>query len=532
MTMAEEFDYVVAGAGSSGCVITNRLVAAGKRVLLLEAGPADEDMFIHIPATFVRVIGTERSWVYESEPQPQAANRAMYVPQGRTLGGGSSLNAMVYIRGQARDYDEWAEMGCDGWAWRDVLPVFRRSEANTRLADGYHGNDGPLSVTDIAYKHPFSRGFVAAAQQAGLPLNPDFNGAQQLGVGFYQTTTRRGRRGSTAVMYLRPVMSRPNLKVVTEAHVSRVLLENGAASGIVYRTADGAEHVARARHEVILTAGALATPKILLLSGIGPQREIAELGIPVIRDLPGVGRNYQDHLEVSVYGRARKPISLLGNDTGLKALRHGAQYYLFKSGLLTSNVVESGGFADTLGTGRPDIQFHVLPVLAGDVGREPLEGHGMSINPCFLRPKSRGTVRLRAADPSAPILFDPNYLADQDDVDTLVRGVKLARRILRAPALTALIEKELLPGAADDLDDKAIEAHVRSYAKTVYHPAGTCRMGKDDAAVVDPKLRVRGVSRLRVADVSVMPRIVSGNTNAPAVMIGERCADFVLAENP
>jgi choline dehydrogenase-like flavoprotein len=530
--VTEDCDYVVVGAGSSGCVIANRLVNAGKQVLLLESGPADNDKFIHIPATFVRVIGTERSWVYESEPQPSAANRAMYVPQGRTLGGGSSLNAMVYIRGQAEDYDEWSEMGCDGWAWQDVLPVFRRCEANTRLFNSYHGNDGPLSVTDIRYRHPLSRGFVAAAQEAGLSYNPDFNSGRQAGVGFYQTTTRRGRRGSTAVTYLRPVMSNPNLKVITEAHVSRVILENGAAVGIAYRTADGAENTVRVRHEVILSSGALATPKLLMLSGIGPQEDLAKLGIPVIRHLSGVGRNYQDHLEVSVYGRARKPISLLGNDKGIRALRHGAQYFLFRSGLLTSNVVESGGFVDTLGTGRPDVQFHVLPVLVGDVGREPLEGHGISINPCFLRPKSRGTVKLRSRDASAPIIFDPNYLTAQEDVDTLVRGVKLARKILRAPALAALVEKELLPGEADDLETKAIEDHVRQFAKTVYHPAGTCRMGKGDEAVVDPKLRVQGVSRLRVADVSIMPKIVSGNTNAAAVMIGERCADFVLSANP
>jgi len=526
--MSEVFDYVVVGAGSAGCVIANRLVNAGKRVLLVESGPADNHPFVHIPATFVKVIGTHRSWIYESEPQPAAAGRAMYVPQGRTLGGGSSLNAMVYIRGQAADYDSWAQSGCDGWGWADVLPVFKRSEANARLNGEYHGTDGPLAVSDPRYRHPLSQGFVAAAQQAGLPHNTDFNGASQLGVGFYQTTTQNGRRGSTAVRYLRQVESSRYLTLVTEANVERVLTENGAAVGISYRTADGATHTATVREEVILCAGALATPKILMLSGIGPQDHLASLGIPVIRHLPGVGQNYQDHLEVSVYGRARAPISMLGNDQGLRALYHGARYMLFKSGLLTSTVVESGGFADTTGSGRADIQFHVLPVLVGDVGREPLEGHGISINPCFLQPKSRGTVKLRGTDPAAPILFNPNSLAAQEDVDALVRGVKLARRILRAPALAALVEKELLPGEATTLDDKVIEQHVRSYAKTVYHPAGTCRMGRDEAAVVDPTLRVRGVSRLRVADVSVMPTIVSGNTNAPAIMIGERCADFVL----
>jgi choline dehydrogenase-like flavoprotein len=288
----------------------------------------------------------------------------------------------------------------------------------------------------------------------------------------------------------------------------------------------------RVREEVILAAGTLATPKILLLSGIGPRDDLAQLGIPLIRHLSGVGKNYQDHLEVSVFGRTRKPISMLGSRQGIKALRHWAQYFLFKSGLLTSNVVESGGFVDTLGTGRPDVQFHAVPVLVGDVGREPIEGHGISINSCLLRPKSRGTVKLRAEDWSAPILFNPNYLSEREDTDTLIRGVRIARKILRAPSLATVVERELLPGEAADLEHGVLEQHVRSFAKTICHPAGTCRMGKDDDAVVDPKLRVHGVGRLRVADVSIMPKIISGNTNAAAIMIGERCADFVLGQNP
>ncbi|MCJ0766008.1 GMC family oxidoreductase [Variovorax terrae] len=527
---AGSFDFIVVGAGSAGCVLACRLVQAGRSVLLLEAGPADDSRFVHMPATFVRVIGTERTWLYETEPQPAAAGRVMHVPQGRTLGGGSSVNAMVYTRGTPADYDDWRAGGCTGWGWDDVLPAFRRAEANERLSGPLHGTDGPLRVSDARHRHPLSMAFVRAAQEAGVPYNDDFNGARQEGVGFYQSTTFEGRRGSTAATYLAAVRRSPLLKVVTGAHVLRVRLRGGQAEGVDYRCGDGSQHAATARCEVILSAGALASPKLLLLSGIGPGESLQTLGIAPQVQAPEVGANFQDHLEVSVYGRCRTPISLAGQDRGLKALRHGLQYELCRSGLLTSTVVESGGFFDTAGSGRPDVQFHVLPVLAGDVGREPLPGHGISLNPCFLRPRSRGQVRLRSADPMAPILFDGGYLQVPEDVATLVRGVRLARRILRAPSLARLIAHELLPAAEDELSDAQIEAHVRRYAKTVYHPAGTCRMGGDARAVVDTRLRVQGVGRLRVADASVMPRLISANTNAPTIMIAERCAEFALAD--
>lgn len=525
----EEFDYIVIGGGSAGCVVTNRLVSAGHRVLLLEAGPPDNTPYIHTPATFVRVIGTKRTWVYETEPQAAAAGRTMYVPQGRTLGGGSSVNAMVYIRGTPADYDGWRDNGCPGWGWSDVLPAFRRAERNQRLAGPLHGTDGPLAVSDIPYRHPLSLAFIKGAQEAGLPYNDDFNGMTQAGVGFYQTTTFGGRRGSTAATYLAAVRHNPLLTVETDCHVTRILFENGAAAGVEYLSGNGAPATARASHEIVLTAGALASPKILMLSGVGPADPLQALGIPVVYDAPEVGEHFQDHLEVSVYGRTREPISLAGQDRGLNALRHGAEYALFKSGLLTSNVVESGGFFDTGATGRPDVQFHVLPVLAGDIDRAPLAGHGISLNPCFLRPKSRGTVRLASADPRAPIRFQANYLSHADDVQTLMRGVRLARQILRTPAMSQLIESELLPGAAAELSDAELESYVRNHAKTVYHPAGTCRMGGDGTSVVDPQLRVRGVRGLRVCDASVMPTLISGNTNAPTIMIAERCAEFMLA---
>ncbi|AJY44220.1 MULTISPECIES: GMC family oxidoreductase N-terminal domain-containing protein [Burkholderia] len=520
-----EFDYIVIGGGSAGCVVTHRLVHAGHRVLLLEAGPPDNSFFVRTPATFVRVIGTKRTWIYETEPQAHAAGRRMHVPQGRTLGGGSSVNAMVYIRGTPADYDGWRDAGCDGWGWDDVLPFFRRAEHNHRLAGPLHGADGPLHVSDTRFRHPLSQAFVQGAQEFGLPYNDDFNGASQAGVGFYQTTTFEGRRGSTAATYLADVRRNPLLTVETDAFVTRIVFENGVAAGVRYRLRGGEERLVRARAEIVLSAGALASPKLLMLSGVGPAEQLQRHGIPVVHDAPEVGLNFQDHLEVSLYGRAREPVSLAGQDRGLNALRHGIQYALFRTGLLTSNVVESGGFVDTAQGGRPDVQFHVLPVLVGDVGREPLEGHGISINPCFLRPKSRGTVRLRSADPLAPILFDGNFLSHPDDFATLVRGLSLAREIMRTPSMSKAIAGEMLPAEGGRVD---LAAYVRSHAKTVYHPSGTCRMGGDPASVVDSQLRVRGVGGLRICDASVMPSLVSGNTNAPTIMIAERCAEFML----
>lgn len=529
--MQRTYDYVVVGGGSAGCVITHRLVRAGHSVLMLEAGPKDDSMFVQMPATFVRVIGTDRSWVYETEPQPGAAGRKMGVPQGRMLGGGSSLNAMVYIRGTRTDYDGWARGGCTGWGWDEVLEVFKRAENNQRLSEPHHGTEGPLKVSDSRFRHSLSLAFVKAAQETGLAYNHDFNGVQQAGVGFYQTTTFDGQRASTAATYLAAVQGNPLLTVLTGAQVLKLTSRGAEITGVEYRTKSGTATASAAR-EVILAAGALATPKILMLSGIGCGDQLQSLGIAVLRDLRGVGSNYHDHLEVAVYGRARDPISLLGSDKGLEALKHGLQWRLFRTGLLTSNVVESGGFVDTLGSGRPDLQFHVIPTLVGDFDRAPLDGHGITINPCFLQPKSRGTVRLRSADPMAPVVFDAGALREQADVDTLVRGVKLSRRILRAPSMRRLVSAELAPSADEAITDQALESYVRQRAKTVYHPVGTCKMGTDPQSVVDPQLRVHGVARLRVCDASVMPTIVSGNTNAPVIMIAERCGDFVLAGRP
>jgi choline dehydrogenase len=522
----QEYDYIVAGGGSAGCVLAARLSEdSSNRVLLVESGQRDTDKYIHIPATFFKVLEKGRDALfYASEPEKGLNGRPSIVPQGHVLGGGSSVNAMVYIRGSRQDYDTWSQMGCRGWSYENVLPVFRDLEANQRLAGEYHGANGELTVSDRAYGHPLSWAFIRAAQEVGIPYNEDFNGSRQEGVGFYQTTTSRGRRRSAAEAFLRKAEGRANLTIRTATRVHKVLFEGKRASGVLLE--DGS--TVGARREVILTAGALATPKILQLSGIGSAAHLRQHGIEVVSDLPGVGENYQDHLEATVQCETRDPISIFGEDKGLRAASHMIQYVLTKTGLLTSTVVESGGFADTGGTGEPDIQFHVLPTFNGFADRPAESGHGISIGPCVLRPQSRGTVRLRSPNPTDPALFVANSLAEQADVDTLVRGVQLAIRISQAPSLANLVKRRVLPKPG--VDPEALPAYVRAISKTVFHPSGTAKMGArdDPMAVVSEELRVRGVEGLRVADASIMPRLISGNTNAPTMMIGERAARFIL----
>lgn len=526
-----EYDYVIAGGGSSGCVLAARLSEdPGNRVLLIESGRKDTNRFIHIPATFFKVIegGTDVHF-YTSDPDKGLNGRRNIVPQGNVIGGGSSVNAMVYIRGNRSDYDTWAQMGCRNWSYDRVLPVFRDLESNQRLSDEFHGTDGPLTVSDRRYGHPLSWAFIRAAQEAGLPYREDFNGRQQDGVGFYQCTTSEGRRWSAAEAFLRKAEGRPNLTIRTETRVQKVLFEGNRATGVLL---DGDE-VVTAKREVILTAGAIATPKILQLSGVGNGDELRELGIDVVADLPGVGENYQDHLEATVQAEVKDPISLLGQDKGLAGAKHMLQYLLTRTGLLTSTVVESGGFADTAGKGQPDIQFHVLPTFNGFAEREVAPGHGISIGPCFLRPQSRGTVKLRSADPKDPALFTPNSLSAPEDVETLVRGVELAIRITEQPSLARIIKRRVLPEPGVEKDPDALRDYVRQVAKTVFHPSGTAKMGpaSDRMAVVGEDLKVHGLEGLRVADNSIMPSLVSGNTNAPAMMIGERAARFVTGKD-
>lgn len=530
LAIMDSYDYIIVGAGSAGCVIANRLVRAGHIVLLLESGKNDQDYFMKIPGGLQK-ISASHSWSFSTEPQPFVNDRRIFMKQGRVVGGGSSINGMVYIRGQAEDYDDWERDGCEGWGWQNVLPVFKKLEANQRYSEPYHGTEGELNVSDANYRHPLSYAFVRAAQEAGLPYNDDFNGSSQAGVGFYQVTCADGLRRSAASAFLRSVEKNPQLTIRSSTHVERILTADGAASGVRYRASDNSVHESAARQEVIIAAGAFGSPQLLQLSGIGPGALLSRHDIDPVRVLDGVGANFHDHFQASVYGQTKRAISLHGADKGLRAAGHGLQWLLFKSGLLTSNIVESGGFASTRGTARPDVQFTVLPVLTGDADRTALPGHGISIGVCDLRPRARGSVQIASKDVAVPPLIDANALGDAEDMATLVRGVRLARRILHSPSLARLLSHELQPGRGEvDLSDAVIEEHIRRVLKTNYHPAGTCRMGRadDPNAVVDTKLRVHGVPRLRVADASIMPTLVSGNTNAPAIMIGERCANFIL----
>lgn len=525
-----DYDYIVVGAGAAGCVIASRLSEnPANRVLLLENGRKDADRYIHIPATFFKVIEKGRDvHFYASEPEKGLNGRPSVVPQGNVIGGGSSINAMVYIRGQRQDYDTWAQMGCRDWSYDKVLPVFRDLENNQRLSGAYHGTNGELRVSDRRFGHPLSWAFIRAAQEVGLRYNEDFNGESQEGIGFYQTTTSDGRRWSAAQAFLREAEKRANLTIQTNARAHKVVFEGKRAAGVLL---EGGE-TARAAREVVVAAGAIASPKILQLSGIGAAAHLKSHGVEVVADLPGVGENYQDHLEATVQAEIKDPISLFGQDKGLKAAGHMLQYVLTKTGLLTSNVVESGGFVDTAGTGQPDLQFHVLPSFIGFVDRPPEPGHGISIAPCFLRPQSRGTVKLRSADPRDSALFNANALSAPADLETLVRGVELAIRITEAPSLARLVKRRALPKPGVEKDPSALRDYVRSVSKTVFHPSGTCKMGPPDdrMAVVGEDLKVRGIEGLRVADASVMPTLVSGNTNAPCIMIGERAARFMLGK--
>ena len=523
------YDYIIVGSGSAGSVLANRLSARPEiKVLLLEAGGSDNSFYVRMPAGIANLSGPRFNWGYETAPQAAMKGRRMYWPRGRLIGGSSSVNAMVYMRGQPADYDHWRQLGNAGWSYDDVLPYFKKAERNERLHDRFHGADGPLNVAERPYTNPLSHVFVEGAQQAGLPFNPDFNGAAQLGCGLFQVTQKSGRRWSAASAYLHPAAARENLTVVTKAQATRVLIENGRAVGVEY--ARGRKRrTAHAGQEVVLAAGAINSPQLLLLSGIGPADELRARGVSVVHDLPGVGKNLQDHLNVNIVQRAKRGSTLDGKNRGLAPIGVAVEFLLYGTGPGTSNVAEAGAFAiSELGAANPDIQYHFIPAQVFDHARTTLDGFGVTLHSCVLRPQSRGEVRLASSDPLAAPAINPNYLASSYDLNILIDGIRRGRDILAAPAFKPWLKEERIPGPALQSDTE-LEQFVRATAETEYHPVGTCKMGGDAMAVVDERLRVRGIDGLRVIDASIMPTLVSGNTNAPTIMIAEKGSQMMLS---
>jgi choline dehydrogenase len=527
-----EFDYVIVGAGSAGCVLANRLSADGKHsVLLLEAGPKDSNLWIHVPLGYGKLFKDKTvNWMYQTEPEPGLDGRTVFQPRGKVLGGSSSINGLLYVRGQHEDYDRWRQHGNAGWGFADVLPYFKKAENQQRGADDFHGADGPLPVSDLGHPDALSAAFIKAAAETGIPENPDFNGVSQEGAGFFQTTTLHGRRASTAVAYLRPAKARNNLQVETSALAQRIRFEGRRAVAVEYKQA-GALRTARARREILVSSGAYNSPQLLQLSGVGPAELLRQHGIDVVLDAAGVGHDLQDHLQVRVVMKCSQPVTL--NDIVNNPVRRmlaGARYAAFRTGPLTIAAGTSGAFFKTsprLAT--PDIQIHFLPFSTDRMGEKLHSFSGFSASVCQLRPESRGSLRIRSADPAAPPEIRINYLAAETDRTANVEGLKILRKILQAPALRPYVTEEAEPGAKVSTDE-ALLSYCRQRGSTIYHPTSTCRMGSDSLAVVDQRLRVRGIEGLRVVDGSIMPDLVSGNTNAAIVMIAEKASEMILAD--
>ena len=527
--MGEEFDYIVAGAGSAGCVLAARLSEDPQvRVLLLEAGPEDRSLWIHLPIGYGKTMWDPKvNWAYHTDPDPNMNGRRIYWPRGKVLGGSSSINGLIYIRGQREDYDLWASLGNAGWGYDDVLPYFVRSEGNERGTSAFHGGDGPLKVSDISTHDPLIDAFVTGAGELGVPRTRDFNGARQEGAGYYQLNTSRGWRVSTAKAYLAPARGRPNLRVETGAFVSGIDFDGKRATGLRYRQG-GEMRSARARREVLLAAGALQSPQLLQLSGIGPADLLQRHGIPVVHASPGVGENLQDHLQIRLIFESTRPTTNDSLRSWIGQAQLALRWLLFRTGPLAVGINQGGCFMRALPeeSPTPDIQFHVATLSADMAGGQVHPYSGFTMSTCQLRPESRGHVRIRSTDPFEPPEMQPNYLATDLDRRVTVAGMKASRAIAASRAMRPFVKREVKPGPGAASDDDLLD-FCREHGATIFHPSGTCKMGNDRMAVLDERLRVRGVERLRVVDCSAMPTLVSGNTNAPAVMMAEKAVDMI-----